>query len=262
MFDELTEKSVGYYVYMLVDPRNSKPFYVGKGKGNRVFQHIEDAKRMPNVHSDKLDTIREIGPEKVQHVILTHGIDTETEVYKMEAAIIDALNYLGYGLTNEVSGHHAAETGCMTTEEIIRLYHAERLERIEDNCAVININGQYSRSMGHDAIYKATKEAWRIGKRRLGSIKYVLSEYRGLIVEVFEVERWYEVTRTYGPLKQKAGQTYIAYGFEGKVANESVRSLYINKSIADRKVRGRANPISYAESINTKEKQYGAISTL
>lgn len=28
------------YVYRLIDPRDGETFYVGKGKGNRVFAHI------------------------------------------------------------------------------------------------------------------------------------------------------------------------------------------------------------------------------
>lgn len=30
-----------YYVYILVDPRNNKPFYVGKGKDDRVYTHVK-----------------------------------------------------------------------------------------------------------------------------------------------------------------------------------------------------------------------------
>ena len=30
-------KELGYYVYRLIDPRNGETFYVGKGKGNRIF---------------------------------------------------------------------------------------------------------------------------------------------------------------------------------------------------------------------------------
>ena len=32
-----------YYVYELIDPRDGAVFYVGKGQGNRVSQHVRDA---------------------------------------------------------------------------------------------------------------------------------------------------------------------------------------------------------------------------
>jgi hypothetical protein len=35
---EVIEK-LGFYAYRLIDPRTGETFYVGKGKGNRVFQH-------------------------------------------------------------------------------------------------------------------------------------------------------------------------------------------------------------------------------
>ena len=34
---------LGVYVYALVDPRTSEVFYVGKGQGNRVYQHVQAA---------------------------------------------------------------------------------------------------------------------------------------------------------------------------------------------------------------------------
>ena len=34
---------MGYYVYRLVDPRNGQTFYVGNGKGNRIFAHAKCA---------------------------------------------------------------------------------------------------------------------------------------------------------------------------------------------------------------------------
>lgn len=33
-----------YYVYELIDPRTNLPFYVGKGKGNRMYSHLQEAK--------------------------------------------------------------------------------------------------------------------------------------------------------------------------------------------------------------------------
>lgn len=34
-----------FYVYQLIDPRNKAVFYVGKGQGNRMYQHQEIAKK-------------------------------------------------------------------------------------------------------------------------------------------------------------------------------------------------------------------------
>lgn len=255
MFDYYTiSKQLGYYVYLLIDPSDNKPFYVGKGQGNRVFDHIRCAIENPEEKSEKLDKIREIGPENVKHVILTHGLKTEDEAFRIEAIVIDLLRYLGCQLettlTNKQGGVHSHQIGLMTTDEIIRLYNAEPLNHISTDCVVININGLYERGMDSDRIYQATKEAWKIGKKRTSTIKYVLSEYQGLIIEVFKVDEWYPVERTYGVKCKKAGGKYTAFGFNGHIAEDAMRNLYINKSIANKKKKGRANPISYADSIN------------
>lgn len=245
MFDQKTIDALGYYVYMLVDPRDGKVFYIGKGKGNRVFQHIEDAKKYTSISTNKFNTIRGIlASGKVEHMIVCHGLKEEQEAYRIECVLIDAFNYMGAGLTNAVLGHHSSQSGIMTTDEIERLYAAAPLNSIAPDCVIININGQYNRCMGQAGIYAATKECWRMDKNRLKGIKYVLSEYRGLIVEVFEVEKWYSKERTYWSGKN-IGQTYLGWGFEGKVAEDSIRNLYINKSIAHIKKRGQANPVTY-----------------
>ena len=247
MFDPKTIIALGYYVYMLIDPRDGKPFYVGKGKENRVFQHVEDAKNNPAVSTKKYDTIRDIITAKldVEHVIICHGLKSEQEAYRIECVFIDTLNYLGYGLTNAVLGHHSSYTGIMTTAEIQRLYNASQLNSISNDCVIININGQYNRCMGPAGIYQATKECWRMNANRVKNIKYVLSEYRGLIIEVFEVDDWYTKDRQFVKGK-KAGQMYKGWGFNGRVAPDPIRNQYINKSIAHLKKQGQANPITYS----------------
>ncbi len=97
------------YVYRLLDPRNGETFYVGKGKGNRVFAHIR-AEIDTGDPNDKLKRIHEIRAASfdVAHVIHRHGLDDKT-AFEVEAALIDAYP----GLTNAVNGSGSNEFGAM-----------------------------------------------------------------------------------------------------------------------------------------------------
>lgn len=37
MFDLLTIQKLNFYVYALINPNDKKPFYIGKGNGNRFL---------------------------------------------------------------------------------------------------------------------------------------------------------------------------------------------------------------------------------
>ena len=116
---------------------------------------------------------------------------------------------------------------------------------IANDCVIININANYNRCMGATAIYQATKECWRMDAKRLKNIKYVLAEYRGLIVEVFEVHKWNPIKCHYTSGKN-IGKECKRWGFEGSLAPDHIRDQYLNKSVAHLKKRGQANPIRYS----------------
>jgi hypothetical protein len=80
------------YVYRLIDPRNGETFYVGKGKGDRVFAHIRTELTLEGDELDnKLKRIRDIrlAGFDVAHVIHRHGMDDKT-AFEVEAALMDA----------------------------------------------------------------------------------------------------------------------------------------------------------------------------
>jgi len=249
MFDEKTKLELNYYVYLLINPDTKTPFYVGKGEGNRVFDHLNDAKQGKK-GTDKLDQIQAILKKNktVDHVIVRHGLNEKT-AYQIEASLIDTFRYIpsfnDFVSGNIQGGMNSIENGLMSSEEVKRKYNAIPLNSIPADTIIININSSYKRASGKNKLYQATKERWRMDKTRLEGIKYVLSEFKGLIVEVFEVKKWYSIKRQYNPGTKKAGKTYIGYGFDGQVALNKVRNLYINKSVAHKKKKGASNPIIY-----------------
>ncbi len=251
MFDEKTIQQLRFYVYLLIDPKTDEPFYVGKGKANRVFDHVRGALKN-TAPSDKYDIIKRIeaSGQKVKHLIVRHGLN-EKQALEIESSLIDVFKFIPklshYVQGNIQGGINAIEKGLMTTDEIIRLYRAVPLDSIEKNCVIININRTYQRGAGNDAIYRATKETWKIKTERISGLKFVLSEYKGLIVEVFEVEKWYTKPRPYGPNAKKAGQTYLGYGFDGIIAKPEIRNKYLNKTIP--KKRGHSGVIVFAETL-------------
>src|SRR5574344_450292 len=249
-FDELQQQQLGFYVYMLIDPRNNRPFYIGKGVNNRIFDHLHCALKDKDISNAKYEIIRDIVKDgkEVRHVVVKHRLRDEEEAYNVECSLIDAFNFFEFGLTNIECGHNAADTGLMRTDEIIRKSTTKPLNHIADDCMIININAKYKRGCSDDNIYEATHATWRIGKKRVKKIKYVLSEFRGLIIEVYEVKEWYPIERDYSEKSQKYGQKYLGYGFIGKLANDDIRNKYINKSIAKKK--GQSNPVIYAEAFN------------
>ena len=133
MFSQKVLEELGYYVYCLVDPRDKKIFYIGKGVGNRVFAHACDALEYEGVNTDKLEKIREIvkSGREVEHYIIRHKL-SEEDALTVESVLIDFLTYQDFNteslLTNIVAGHHQWDEGIKTADEIKLLYDCKPLE--------------------------------------------------------------------------------------------------------------------------------------
>ena len=232
MFSQSVIEKLQYYVYFLQDPRNEEVFYVGKGTGNRVFQHLNCAVETDR-ETEKLDRIREIVSSGlvVKHQILRHGLP-EVAAFEIEASIIDFVGMTR--LTNFQSGHYSSDFGIKTAEEISAMCEAQELSTDIPALLLININKLYHRDITDEELYDATRMSWVLGKRR-ELARYAIATYRGLTREIYEIEGWFSISVN--------GKT--RWGFNGKVAEEPIRTQFRYKSINSYFEKGAANPIKY-----------------
>lgn len=78
-----------YYVYKLIDPRINLPFYVGKGKGNRVYFHLSEKSRAKSDNFKKFDKIKKIRKEGYEPEIeIVKYFENENEAYEYEEQLI------------------------------------------------------------------------------------------------------------------------------------------------------------------------------
>jgi uncharacterized protein len=79
---------LGHYVYLLVDPRDGRPFYIGKGRGVRMMAHGIEANEVDaRPHRAKVARIRDIRSAGFGHEvwIARYGLN---EVFRERVAVI------------------------------------------------------------------------------------------------------------------------------------------------------------------------------
>lgn len=243
--------ALNYYVYRLIDPRDGSTFYVGKGSGNRVFEHargahsllssqieIEDENDEDSI-SLKMQTINDICKDDLEviHVIHRHGMDEQT-AFAVEATLIDAYP----GLTNIASGH-GDDYGCMNTAEIVRKYSLETIQTIDEKILIIKIRNQTVEDRmneeGIDAnnrtagIYAAVHREWKLARWHAEESEYVIASIDGIVKGVFKPIEWYEVRKR--------------LAFKGEKAPIDIWQKYVGKLIPVeyRSGKGKANPCLY-----------------
>jgi uncharacterized protein len=227
-FSQAVIEQLGHYVYLLSDPDTGTIFYVGKGQGNRVFEHIYEATGSTQAY-EKLDAIRAIHQrgKEVRCLIHRHGL-SEKEAFEVESSLIDfmSLNML----TNRVQGYHADRRGQMSVDEVIARYDAPAVT-ITDPVILIIINKLYHRGITDEALYESTRKSWRIAPYRHNP-RYALAVFRGIVRQAYRIDRWYP-----SPDNPKRWE------FDGHIAVDAQR--YIGKSVAQYLKAGAQSPTKY-----------------
>ena len=247
-FPDEVVKVLEWYVYLYFDPReaphNRRPFYVGKGEGNRAFGHLAATDECEKV--ERIAAIREAGKEpKIE--ILRYGL-TEDQAFLLEAAVIDCIG-LDH-LTNEVRGKHTS-FGRVAVKDVLLMMSAPKA-KIDDPCILININQMYSSEMTSIELMEATRGVWKVGRRREDAI-LAMAIFRGVIVEVYEINKtkgsnkgWFRGgTLTYKTRHANEVKASDRWEFDGDVAPEHLRKKYVGRSVRHLMKQGSQNPIHY-----------------
>ena len=259
-FSEKSLLSLGdFYVYGLIDPRNRKIFYIGKGTGNRVFDHERESISSPDSDKLKLKTIAEIKASglNTEKIIINCNL-SEDEAFAAEAALINAFNYIeDLKLSNIVSGHHSAEA--LSVEDFETINGAEELksEEIKHKIMIIKINRLYRRTMPDDELYDVVRGIWRASIKKAQSVDYVFGVYNSLIVAVYKPSEWFICKNAIDKLprkdivlnpKNKDRIFFVDQSFECGDPRDENEMFYYGKSIVGLKLNQSAqNPITYLE---------------
>ena len=246
-FSEKAKEELKHYVYVYIDPRNNKPFYIGEGQGNRAFDHLED-----KTDSEKVKRIAEIRKHKKQPIIqiLTYGFEDKETALMVEAAAIDLIGV--ENLTNQIRGYDTKKYGKVDAYEFESRY-GKKLTKddIKDNVMIIRINRLYRHDLTKKELYNATRGYWKVSLTKAKGIDYVFSVYKGRVLEVYKVKDWHEANANVMPLRRgedvEPDEKFLSERriFTGMVAEEKIRRKYVDKSVEDIFPNGASNPIKY-----------------
>ena len=178
-------------MYLLIDSATDRPFYVGKGLGNRCFAHLHEARTTTaDTKGDyaKLATIRDIEHDggTVTIDILRHGL-TEAEAYAVEAATIDVLGMTD--LANRVVGSGTSTVGRMGVDDINAKFAAKPI-KIGEPVILIRVSRAFERGMSDADLYEITRGWWTVSKPRAEKAKLAMAIYGGVVRAVYRIDHW------------------------------------------------------------------------
>ena len=232
-------KKLKWYVYLLSDPITQEIFYVGKGKGNRVFDHFK--LKQNDEKSDKIKEIQSKGKEpKIEFLI--HGIDDEITIKRIESSIIDLIDKKN--LTNKIGGYESSDFGRMELNQIIGKYSSKKVT-VKEKVLLIKLSKTFRYNMSEIELYDYTRGIWIISEDRRQEIDYVFCVYDGIVQETYNVLSWFPGGSSFNVRNDKEEwKKHERWEFVGNISHE-MRKKYKHKSVEHYFTKGSRNPVRY-----------------
>lgn len=200
-----TRQVLGYYVYALRDPRNHEVFYIGKGKGERILQHVAEAGKNPKSEKAKLKRIQQIESKglSVEHLFLRTGMKSESEAFAVEQAVIDAFlanratSTGPSALTNLVAGHEHSAVGLASLETVLARHGKARTPATKRPILVLKLNQKWQPDMNQESLLEVSRGVWGVGKETRDKAEIALVISFGIVRGVYEIKQngWEPVTK-------------------------------------------------------------------
>ena len=229
MFSAGVLDQIGHYVYRLIDPQTGKTFYVGKGRGQRVFSHLNLRIAEANAAGTEIDAesgrvaeiqrLRSLNLEP-EICIHRHGMTDDTAI-AVELALIDAYD----GLSNLVGGHGSSVYGPQSPQDLEEKYGLRATPLNKDRRYLfVFLNKNWRKGMKPDEIYKAAQYAWGVNRAQAAKCQYVLAVSQGVVRGCFIADQWLEATVENFP--ERSGEPKRS-GFIGRPAPANVWDEYV-----------------------------------
>jgi hypothetical protein len=230
-FSDRAAEKLGWYVYLLVDPRSGRPLLVGRGRDDRCFDHLRAARGADEPGSTRfaaLDRIRavEAAGRPVRIDILRHGLDGPTASV-VEAAVAEALGLPNGAKAPDQRVAASAVEAVVAKRARFKRGHPSVLLRVADPGAGLG--------------YEEVRHGWRVGRRwtdpsAARSPRWAVVVDGELVVDVYRLTGW-DATPRSGPEARAArpaggpGVLVERYSFVGARDAELARR-YVGRSVA------------------------------
>ena len=220
------DREDNYYVYLLAT-EDKKPFYIGKGKGVRIFQHEANAEEIVKAIqetgeevlsaiqskkiSEKIKTIIKAGGV-VEKYIVKWGL-TSQEAFMCESSLINMYNLVYPGQLTNIQNGHASEkekgsavhtTRAFSVEDFLKdvcieevcyedtelIHHCIVFIQIKNTLKNYEEDKKEENFSDDDYIYQCAQGYWAFGMKRAEKAEYAVVLQNSIVRGVYPILKW------------------------------------------------------------------------